>query len=810
MISLYIFQNYEFEKNKSSLTELQKSNLPIVGEISRISLLMTKNQNQLQHLIDSAKQQNDSNFNASKKEVIAKVVEIQDSFEKLMHQEFEHPMRPIIKEVFSIYVSHTLDSIELTSNDLSLAQQKFNKTSEALGEVNHLLIGLSNHFITQLTLNSVLLEKSLYSTWMPIFILFTIGLTILAGLFISHRMSFDLHKFTSALKDLSFGNNAIETPKTNDPYFLDLAKSVESFKTVLQKYEQQQAFLEESNNRYETLLNLIPTAIVALNHEHEIVLFNKAAEHVFKFESSEILYEPLSVLLPDITSDATYKNEHELVKTIEQSETDMSRRPFEATRKSGERFLVEISLAKMQVLNEDLTTLAITDVTARHEAEEKIWHQAHYDALTGLPNRLFAINSLDNTLRLAKRNKQKVAVLFIDLDDFKKINDTLGHATGDDLLIEASKRLKSQVRESDIVGRLGGDEFVVILTELTRKESIERILEQLVKLFREPIQINGKGLITTLSVGVAMYPDDATDIHGLLRKADVAMYHAKKKGRNGYALYQGDMHHSALRRIEIEEQLNNAIANQELEVYYQCQHDALSQNVIGTEALIRWNNEKLGSISPYEFIPIAEQTGQIIEIGEFVLREAVSKLKEWHQAFPDNKLKLSVNLSPVQFRDPLLLEKVDSILHEQDIEARYLNLEITEGTLMSGRLAAEQLLKNLKQKGVSISIDDFGTGYSSLGYLQNFSFDTLKIDRTFVKNCTTSQPDQQLIKAIIAMAHALNLKVIVEGVETQDQYDFIIDVNGDAVQGYFFCKPVPANKINDLLSQDNEAIQNGS
>ncbi len=793
MMSLYFVQSYEFEQKKTSLTELQKSNLPVVGEISRITMLMAKNQHDLHQAVELAKLNNLETFFNHKDKVLRKLFEIENAFEKLMQNDFKNPMQPFIKEMFTLYYASVLEAIELAEIDLEQAEAKLFHSSESLGEINQLLIGLSNHFITQLTIQSVKQEKSFTNTWLPILIFLTIGITIFAGLMMSNKMSSDLNKYNQSLKSLSFGNLEVTPPETNDPYFKDIEKSIISFKQALQNNQQQKASLEESRQRYQTLLNFVPTAIITLDKDQNITLFNQSAELLFRAKADDLIGESITTLLPEIETQKPFTDSKQLPESLQ------GHRPYQATRLSGEQFLAEINQTKLEVIYEELTTLAITDVTERHEAEEKIWNQAHYDALTELPNRRYSINSLDHTLKLAKRNQQKVAVLFIDLDNFKKINDTLGHAIGDAVLVEASKRLDKLIRQTDMVGRLSGDEFVVILNHLNEIVGIERILEKLVQSFRVPISAGNRELITTLSVGVAIYPDDADNKDELLKKADIAMYHAKESGRNGYAFYQKNMNKRIQRRIDIEHQLRHALINNEFEVFYQCQHNVANKEILGVEALVRWQNPELGSVSPKEFIPIAEQTGQIHEISEFVMLNAIQQLQSLHRQVPEKKLVLSVNLSPVQLRDPNLLATIDQILNTFGMNARYLNLEITEGTLITGHESTAELLNQFKYRGMSISIDDFGTGYSSLSYLQKFSFDYLKIDRSFVKDCMSNMQDQHLIKAIIAMAHALNMKVVVEGVETLEQLNFIIDAKGDAVQGYYFCEPKSPKDLTAFL-----------
>jgi len=437
------------------------------------------------------------------------------------------------------------------------------------------------------------------------------------------------------------------------------------------------------------------------------------------------------------------------------------------------------------------------DITDSKMAEEKILHQAHFDTLTGLPNRFLSLDRLTQLVYDAERNEDKVAVLFLDLDDFKKVNDTLGHETGDKLLIEASERLKHAVRNRDTVGRLGGDEFIVLLGGVNDASDAIPMTENIINCLRDSFHIEGRELILSGSVGIALYPQDGLTPSDLLRNADSAMYHAKELGRNTYSFFTEAMNQQVSRRLEIEEQIHGALGRKEFSVFYQPKIDVNTSEIIGAEALLRWNNPALGFVSPAEFIPIAEQTGLIVSIGNFVLSEALSKTALWQKTIPD--LKMAVNLSPSQFRDPKLVQSVKHSIKQSGVGSEHLELEITEGVLMSGHAYIDAALSGLKDLGVSIAMDDFGTGYSSLGYLRNYPFDVLKIDQTFVRDITVDQADRELINAAVAMAHGLNLLVVAEGVETVEQLDYLKSIGCDCAQGYLFGKPVPADDFTQLL-----------
>ena len=454
--------------------------------------------------------------------------------------------------------------------------------------------------------------------------------------------------------------------------------------------------------------------------------------------------------------------------------------------------------ARITYLADNKQIIAIVrDITEQHQASELIKKHALYDTLTGLPNRFLSLDRLSQMLTEAERTNEKTAVLFLDLDDFKKVNDSLGHEVGDKLLVESAIRLSKIVRKEDTIGRLGGDEFILLLRGLTDNENVLSIVENLLESFRNPFNIDDRELILTLSIGIAMFPENGKDTSELLRNADTAMYKAKSLGRNTYSFFTKEMNVDMLRRLEVEEQMRGALQRGEFEVYYQPQIDAINKKIIGAEALLRWNNPALGNVTPTEFIPIAEHTGLIVPIGQFVLKQALSFLNTW-QANKKMSLRVAVNLSPRQFRDIELLNFIENSLTEANIQADKLELEITEGVLMIGQTYIDDALIKLHKLGVKLSMDDFGTGYSSLSYLRQYAFDILKIDRSFITDIISNQADCDLVKATIAMAHSLGLKVVAEGVETKEQSELLYQLKCDYLQGYYFSKPIRAMELLDF------------
>jgi len=441
----------------------------------------------------------------------------------------------------------------------------------------------------------------------------------------------------------------------------------------------------------------------------------------------------------------------------------------------------------------------VRDITEQHKAAEVIHHQAYFDTLTLLPNRFLALDRLSQLLIEAERNNEKTAVLFLDLDDFKKINEILGHLIGDKLLIESAKRLNQVVQKEDTVGRLGGDEFIILMRSLNDEHNALSIAEGLLKAFREPFKIDNRELMVTLSIGIAMYPENGKSVSDLLRNADTAMYQAKTLGRNTYSFFTKEMNISTLRRLEVEEQMHGALERNEFEVYYQPQFDVKNNSIIGGEALLRWQNPTLGNITPDEFIPIAEHTGLIVPIGRFVVKQALEFLNKWQSKHHKN-YTMAVNLSPRQFRDPELINYIEHSIEQANVLATDFELEITEGVLMLGQTYIDDALTALSELGIKLSMDDFGTGYSSLSYLRRYDFDVLKIDKTFIQGIPKNKEDCELINAIIAMAQSLGLKTVAEGVETIEQVDLLSTLGCDYLQGYYFSKPVTAKKLIDYTA----------
>ncbi len=431
--------------------------------------------------------------------------------------------------------------------------------------------------------------------------------------------------------------------------------------------------------------------------------------------------------------------------------------------------------------------------------EKVIQFMAYHDTLTKLPNRLLFTELLQVEIADANRSNSILAVMFIDLDRFKTINDTLGHDVGDQLLIVTSKRLTATLRKSDIVGRYGGDEFTILIKGLNRVEDISIAANKIHQSLNQPYHVYEHHILSTPSIGIATYPVDGDKPETLLKKADFAMYQVKLNGRNHYRLYSTEQNGDLTKKYSVEKDLHHALSNHQFVVYYQPQIDIQKGKLIGVEALLRWNHPEFGMISPGDFIPIAEQTGLILPIGEWVLQTACRQVKDWH--LKGHKIKMAINLSPRQFREKNLVVQIKEILEQTDIDPSFIDLEITEGIAMNDMNKVFQRLQALKQLGIKISIDDFGTGYSSLSYLTDYPVDSLKIPREFIKRIGEDPAIDAIIASIIALAHNLNINVLAEGVETEEQLQFLRLLDCDQVQGYFFSKAVTVKEMEENFSK---------
>lgn len=432
--------------------------------------------------------------------------------------------------------------------------------------------------------------------------------------------------------------------------------------------------------------------------------------------------------------------------------------------------------------------------------KNELEHQAHHDHLTGLPNRLKFQKVIQNVIETIKQNHNNIAILFIDLDHFKNINDSFGHDTGDQVIRIIASRIQQCIRKNDCLARFGGDEFVILVDEFSGKKDLESIARNIISCISAPILIEKTTMFVSCSIGISFYPDDTVSHQDFIKYADTAMYKAKEKGRNTYQFYSSDMTKVAFERVLMETSMRFALEKEEFVVYYQPQVDAKTDKVIGMEALVRWNHEKMGLISPATFIPLAEETGLIIALDQWVMKTGMKQMVEWH-SMGYNPGSLSLNLSVKQLQQKEFISIVKNMLYDTGCKAEWIELEITESHIMHNMLEAIETLNSIKDLGINIAIDDFGTGYSSLSYLKKLPADKLKIDRSFIIDIPDNKEDAAITNAIIAIAKSLDLAVIAEGVETRRQKDYLLKCGCNYIQGYFYHKPMPAEKMEIVLKE---------
>jgi diguanylate cyclase (GGDEF)-like protein len=435
------------------------------------------------------------------------------------------------------------------------------------------------------------------------------------------------------------------------------------------------------------------------------------------------------------------------------------------------------------------------------DQKEELAYQAHHDALTSLPNRVLFNTKLEDAIKKSQKNSTKVALLFIDLDHFKEINDSYGHQMGDEILKIVTQRLSNIVRNKDVLARLGGDEFTIVMQDLTKIENASLLAKKIIEIVGMQINIDNNTFYVSSSIGISIYPDNGNSAANLLKYADAAMYKAKDEGRNNFQYYYSEMTELAFERVEMESSLREALENENFVVYYQPQMDARTDTLIGMEALVRWEHAIHGIISPAKFIPLAESTGLIVKLDRFVMRSAMTQLALWYDQGL-NPGVLALNLSVKQLKQKDFISMFENLMKETGCKAECLELEVTESQIMSNPQEAIKILQHVSDIGVKIAIDDFGTGYSSLAYLKKLPIDKLKIDQSFIKDLPDDEEDVAISKAVIALSNSLNLKIIAEGVETKEQKDFLVKNGCPNIQGYFYSKPIPALEFEVLFFKD--------
>ena len=550
--------------------------------------------------------------------------------------------------------------------------------------------------------------------------------------------------------------------------------------------------LADSEAKFHLLFDQSPDGLLIMEGG-EIIECNPAALNLLANHPENLLHRPFWSFAPAHQADGTPSRER-VLEMLEATRLDGSSR-FEwiGRRFSGEDFPAEVSMVAITLAGRSVIYVTLRDFTEQKKAEARILQLAQYDVLTGLPNRTLLTDRVNQAINFAQRNDQPLTLMFFDLDRFKNVNDSLGHGIGDELLVQVSQRLLQLVREQDTVSRLGGDEFVLLLLD-TSAEGATHVAEKVMSAVSEPYRVQHHEINITPSIGIALYPEDGQDFDNLLKSADIAMYRAKQSGRNNYQFFTLKMQQDSIRALQLTNALHHAIDQGQLSIHYQPQISLNSKTIVGAEALLRWQHPEFGAVSPVEFIPIAEDTGDIYRIGAWVLEQSIAQLQAWQQEGLQLG-RMAVNLSAAQFRHPQLPDQVANMLRKSGLDPQMLELELTESVSMDDPLAVIEMMDRLVELGVQMSIDDFGTGYSSLSYLKRFRVSRLKIDQSFVRDIMTDADDRAIVSAIINLAKSLGVKTIAEGVETADQLEFLKKAGSDEVQGYYFSRPLTADEF---------------
>jgi diguanylate cyclase (GGDEF)-like protein/PAS domain S-box-containing protein len=594
-----------------------------------------------------------------------------------------------------------------------------------------------------------------------------------------------------------------DTPLNNSDELAQVTEAINQMRDRLSDDLKRQERDEKEIRKFSKAIEQSPSSVLICDRKWQIEYANQKFTQLTGYDLKSIVGKHPGVLGDDITA---HRESRQLWQSIrlQVQRVGVWQGEVNSARRNGERFWEQLIVTPIKDSDGEATGYLILgeDISIRKRYEQQLLRQANYDILTGLPNRMLALDRLKLALAQARRENTLVGVMFLDLDNFKHINDTLGHDAGDNLLIEAARRISSCLRGTSTVARLGGDEFLVILPGLTDVEASTQVAQRILATFEPPYLLNGQEVFVTTSIGIAIFPYDSDNSGMLLQHADAAMYQAKNKGKSAYAVFAPEMTEISHERLQMESLMRRALEQQEFELYFQPIVRTDTGNLAFAEALLRWNNPSLGMVMPDRFIPLAEETGLITPIGEWVLRESCMAAKRWHEQ-TGLRIGISVNVSPRQFRDPFFVRTVMQALQQSGLDPELLELEITERLILDNTIETADILRELDESGIRLSVDDFGTGYSALSYLKSYPFDTLKIDKSFVQDVMKEEDDASLVKAIINMAHSLDLRVIAEGVEEEAQTHFLKEQGCDFSQGYFYSRPLPSEEFDRWLASNH-------
>lgn len=625
---------------------------------------------------------------------------------------------------------------------------------------------------------------------------YTLSLLLLVGVW-SLYLSRPLERVGAWARKVAAGHfDAVLATGSRTSEVISLVSDLDSMRGELLRRGDE---IVEQETRYRVVLDNLSEGVFTIGEDCRILGFNPAASRIFGYADDELPGKLFFDLAED--SEALKNSCHTLMAGQSML--------FAGQRKNGESFPMLLSVTSFQHGNTPLRAVVVQDYSERKRFEDQLSQMAFYDALTGLPNRRLFHDRLQQALTLATRHSKLIGVLFLDLDRFKTINDTLGHETGDCLLQGVAERLSALVRKCDTVARLGGDEFTILLDDLLNVEDAKSVAEKIIGCLSTPFMIGEHELFASTSIGITFFPMDGVDTETLIKNADTAMYHAKREGRSNYQLYQNGMNLETVERMNLEHSLRKAIVQENLQVYYQPQMflhyqpqvERVSGEIIGAEALLRWNHPEQGFISPDKFIPVAEETGLIIPIGEWVLKTACEQVASWQKA-GHGALRMAVNLSARQIQQPGFVQQIDRIMHATGVDPASLELEITESMILHNIDKIIVTLRELKARGFMISIDDFGTGHASLSNLQNLPVDTIKIDKSFVQKMLTDSGSAAIVRAVLQMAGHMGLRVVAEGVETEEQLNYLITHECSIIQGFYFSRAVPGEDFQTLVLND--------
>ncbi len=624
---------------------------------------------------------------------------------------------------------------------------------------------------------------------------------------VSGETSFEAAKNACTLGAYDF----LRKPYATDELIITIGNALKEKRLQKQNHFMQKQ-LSESERLHRYIVNTSPDIIYILDYDGNFTFINERIESLLGFSKEEIVGKHYSFLVHhDDMEQAKYVfNERRIgnraAKNVElrlKCKDDGKSRHFKNRTLPIELSAMGMYAGKGKTKNSYTGTYGVArDVTERKIAEETINFQAYHDLLTKLPNRALLRDRLKLAINQAKRENETLAVMFLDLDRFKNINDSLGHMIGDELLQQVSIRLKECIRAGDTLARFGGDEFTLMLPKLhDGREDASKLADKIINTLKQPFNVDGHELYVSASIGISLYPQDGINIDSLIKHADVAMYHVKGQGKNGYKFYSNEMNVPYIKKLSLDTGIHKALDNNEFNLVYQPQINLRTGEIVGVETLLRWDHPEHGSVSPAEFIPFAEESGLIVDIGQWVLKTACAELSRWRSAgLPE--IRMAINISARQLMEDDIVQNIINVIKDYDIPGHCLELEITENTIMNDMDSIVRKLKELSLQKINIAIDDFGTGYSSLSYLHKLPIQTLKIDRTFLKENRINKGDNTIINTIVAMAKGLNLNVIAEGVESQVQLDYLREIECNEAQGFLFGKPLPPDVIAQLLIQE--------